>query len=78
SQGYSCCSSDCVTIYSDVSGNWGVENGDWCGCINKPNTKCSSKILALGYSCCADPNCEVYFQDESGDWGYESDWCGCG
>jgi hypothetical protein len=30
-QGYKCCSS-CIDIdYTDESGNWGNENGDWCG-----------------------------------------------
>jgi len=32
-QGYSCCSdSNCEVVYTDESGDWAIENGEWCGC----------------------------------------------
>ena len=31
-QGYDCCPSSCEIVYYDRYGNWGVYNGNWCGC----------------------------------------------
>lgn len=40
-QGYNCCSNNnCNVVYQDGTGNWGVENNNWCGisynCGNSP------------------------------------------
>jgi len=35
SQGYACCSSkETKIVYTDKSGEWGVENNKWCGILN--------------------------------------------
>jgi len=77
SQGYQCCSDGCKVEYVDSDGNWGVENGQWCGCGTEQQN-CSAAILKQGYSCCS-PQCIVYYKDDDGDWGVENNqWCGCG
>ncbi|OUM68481.1 family 11 glycoside hydrolase, partial [Piromyces sp. E2] len=81
-QGYKCCAEGCTVYYTDVDGDWGVEDGEWCGCGNRKTSSssgtCPSKILTLGYKCCA-PNCVIYYTDDDGDWGVENgEWCGCG
>ena len=30
-KGYNCCRNTCDISYVDEDGNWGVENGNWCG-----------------------------------------------
>jgi len=76
--GYECCSS-CDVIYTDKDGNWGVENGQWCGideekCSKKSEATCWS--AALGYPCCTTTT-EVRYEDSDGKWGFENDsWCG--
>jgi len=79
-QGYKCCSPNCKTVYVDKDGNWGVENNQWCGCMNEvPKKKgdCSKKITDLGFDCCPK-NCKVIYKDEDGDWGvHNGQWCGC-
>jgi len=67
--GYPCCKGNTV-YFTDESGDWGVENGEWCGI---GGSSCWS--LALGYPCCAGST--VYYSDETGDYGFENgDWCG--
>jgi len=69
-QGYQCCADDCITIYTDADGDWGEENGQWCGCNNPP--QCTS---VQGFPCCTT-NFEVYFVDNDATWGIENDdWC---
>ncbi|ORX64712.1 hypothetical protein BCR32DRAFT_193221, partial [Anaeromyces robustus] len=71
---YPCCKNDKV-VYVDKSGEWGIENGKWCGIGNgyDPSNTCFS--LALGYPCCQ--SCKVLYTDKSGDWGVENKkWCG--
>jgi hypothetical protein len=79
-QGYSCCSSRCTVTFTDEDGDWGVENGQWCGCGNRkpqPSNQCSSSILSQGYKCCSS-KCTIVYVDEDGTWGIENDeWCGC-
>ena len=71
SQGYKCCSKNCVVYYTDSDGNWGFENKDWCGCANTPK---SCRGLN-GYPCCKTMK-KVVYSDESGDWSVENnDWC---
>ncbi|OUM62687.1 family 11 glycoside hydrolase, partial [Piromyces sp. E2] len=81
SQGYSCCSSGCQVIYTDADGDWGAENGQWCGCGNRKTTgsgSCPSTITKQGYKCCKS-GCIVMYTDADGDWGVENgQWCGCG
>lgn len=73
--GYKCCTPNTYTpvIYTDESGDWSAENGEWCGLLKDEN--CWSK--ALGFDCCAD-GAVVYLEDESGKWGVTDDyqWCG--
>jgi len=78
-QGYKCCRAGCETIYVDNDGNWGVENGEWCGCgdgTSSASAKCPKAITDQGYNCCS--SCSfVYYTDSDGNWGVENnDWCG--
>jgi hypothetical protein len=74
SLGYPCCSPNNTEVfYTDENGDWGVENGDWCG-ITKAQVVCWSE--ALGYPCCSTCSSPVY-SDNDGNWGIENgDWCG--
>lgn len=77
-QGYDCCAANCQVVYTDESGDWGVENGQWCGCggASAPAASCSSAFTSQGYSCCSSCG-PVYFTDAAGDWSVENnDWCG--
>jgi len=75
---YECCKG-CDSIYTDESGKWGYENGQWCGipesCDEKTpvnDTKCPGYPE---YPCCK--GCDVSYSDVSGDWGVENgQWCG--
>ncbi|ORX78042.1 hypothetical protein BCR32DRAFT_328678 [Anaeromyces robustus] len=69
---YPCCEGD-VVVYVDKDGEWGVENGNWCG-IGGVIDSCFS--VALGYPCC-ESSCNVYYTDNDGEWGVENgNWCG--
>jgi len=70
--GYSCCSSANTPVaYTDGDGDWGVENGNWCG-IQKE----SCWAEKLGYSCCTSTS-QVVYTDGDGKWGVENgNWCG--
>jgi len=73
SLGYKCCSNpNTESVYEDESGEWGVENNDWCGIIKA--VPCWAE--KLGYKCCS--SCvQVYYDDQDGRWGVENnDWCG--
>jgi len=76
-QGFPCCEG-CTKYYSDNDGDWGFENGNWCGLDNYCNDlpkDCATSILDQGYTCCK--TCTVSYTDESGEWGIEnSHWCG--
>jgi len=68
--GYKCCKGNDVVL-TDDNGDWGVEDGKWCGIANK--NKCFS--VALGYDCCEGD--EVVYVDADGTWGQENGkWCG--
>ncbi|KAG4094255.1 cellulase Cel9A precursor [Neocallimastix lanati (nom. inval.)] len=66
--GYPCCSGTTVE-YSDNDGDWGFENGDWCGIGSAPiEDTCGD------YPCCS--SCTVVYNDSDGDWGVENgNWC---
>jgi len=69
---YPCCKNN-VVVYVDKDGEWGVENGQWCGIGGVDVDTCFS--LADGYSCCE--SCDVIYTDNDGDWGVENGkWCG--
>jgi len=75
---YPCCKGKKV-VFTDENGEWGIENGKWCGIgngtsnSNKSDNSCFS--VALGYPCCKSS--DVYFTDNNGDWGIENGkWCG--
>jgi len=71
--GYNCCKGNEV-VYVDESGNWGVENGEWCGINGVPSNNCWSE--KLGYPCCKTSS-DVYYTDDDGKWSIENnDWCG--
>jgi len=68
--GYPCCQTTTEVVYQDNDGDWGVENGQWCGL----GTACWS--TALGFPCCTTTT-QVVYKDNDGDWGVENgDWCG--
>ncbi|OUM68830.1 Non-catalytic module family DOC2, partial [Piromyces sp. E2] len=73
SLGYKCCSNpNTEPVYYDQDGEWGVENGEWCGIIKKE----SCWAEPLGYNCCTTCS-EVYYTDNDGKWSIENDnWCG--
>jgi len=69
---YPCCNKNKV-VYTDKSGDWGVQNGEWCG-IEK---QCFSQSLKPSYPCCTGN--KVVYTDRSGEWGLENGkWCGIG
>jgi len=81
--GYECCKT-CDVSYTDDDGEWGIEDGQWCGIdtekCNKSGddtpvtSECWSK--ELGFDCCKSTT-EVVAADASGKWGVENDqWCG--
>ena len=70
--GYNCCANtNAEVVYTDSDGDWGVENGNWCG-IQKET--CWS--TPLGYPCCS--SCmDIVYTDSDGNWGVENnEWCG--
>ncbi|ORX42524.1 alpha/beta-hydrolase [Piromyces finnis] len=87
--GYSCCRETTTVITSDSKGNWGAENGEWCGLtlVDKnidPTTSNTTKPIEieepycwsepLGYPCCS---IEAKPSDEASIWGWENEeWCG--
>jgi len=67
--GYECCLSCQPSAFKDESGEWGIENNQWCGIISNGN------CCALGYECCKTTTTVIY-TDESGKWGIENnEWC---
>jgi len=73
---YPCCKSDKV-VYTDKDGDWGVEDGKWCGIGNGPSNDSDDSCfsVALGYKCCE--KCKVVYTDKDGNWGVEKNkWCG--
>jgi len=73
---YPCCKGNKV-VYTDKDGDWGVENGVWCGIGNGPSEESDNSCfsVALGYKCCE--SCKVVFTDKDGEWGVEHNkWCG--
>jgi len=78
--GYPCCT-HCDVAYSDESGDWGIENGNWCGiqevCSNPyvpPPPEEVEEKHSSGYPYCKTTT-EVVYSD-SDDWGVENnDWC---
>jgi len=75
--GYKCCSnSNANVVYTDSTGDWSVENGNWC-IIKKQQQQESCFSVSLGYPCCSGNN--VVYSDSDGQWGYENgNWCGIG
>jgi hypothetical protein len=79
SQGYSCCNNPSSTKveYTDASGQWGVQNGQWCGIDysygqNQGNESCTGNG---SYPCCN--TCQATYTDGDGDWAFENgNWCG--
>ena len=73
--GYDCCKKPQKVIVTDENGQWGAENGEWCGII--PNDDdCWAE--AEGYECCNTDKCQtVLVTDEAGKWGAQNgEWCG--
>jgi hypothetical protein len=73
--GYKCCER-CEVEYSDDTGSWGVENGDWCGIpdsCNEPPADNEEKHSS-GYPYCKSTTEVIYTDDVN--WGVENgDWC---
>lgn len=75
STGFPCCSEGVSVIYKDDTGEWGVENNDWCF-IGKNNDKKTCFSEKLGYPCCFS-SYPVVTRDNDGPWGIENkNWCG--
>jgi len=76
--GYSCCKNCGKVYYIDKDGEWGIENGNWCGMPT--NCKSYKQIAknckgAQGYSCCAFA-CDTLETDKDGNWSIENNqWC---
>nr|AAM81967.1 cellulase Cel9A precursor [Piromyces sp. E2] len=65
-QGYPCCGAGIPVSYEDDSGQWGIENGNWCG-IAPIKESCGD------YPCCT--GCDVQYTDDK-KWGVENNnWC---
>ncbi|OUM69330.1 carbohydrate-binding module family 29 protein [Piromyces sp. E2] len=75
SQGFKCCSSANAKVeYTDDSGDWGIENGNWCGIPKEEKVTCFAENM--GYSCCP-AGTEVAYTDGDGKWGVvDGNWCG--
>ncbi|ORX86727.1 acetylxylan esterase [Anaeromyces robustus] len=74
SLGYPCCQKTTKVVVVDEDGEWGAEDGNWCGLKANPNPECFS--IKLGYPCCQNTS-DVILTDEDGKWGAENgDWCG--
>jgi len=76
--GYNCCKSCSGVYYVDKDGEWGIENGQWCGmassCVSYASIARQCKG-AQGYPCCAY-SCTAYEKDRDGEWSVENnDWC---
>jgi len=77
--GFPCCSPNNTDIYfQDETGDWGVENDQWCGIrvakTSSATTNCWSK--KLGFPCCSVCQSPTYI-DNDGKWGIENNnWCG--
>ncbi|ORX45558.1 hypothetical protein BCR36DRAFT_585585 [Piromyces finnis] len=66
--GFKCCENEDLKVeYTDENGDWGVENGDWCGilrvnpyvnCLPAPKTTTTTKTAAPTTS--NVPNCQFY------------------
>lgn len=74
--GFNCCSDPNAQVYfTDESGQWGVENGNWC--IIKKQAAASCWSVAVGYPCCVGNT--VVAEENGYQWGYENnEWCGIG
>jgi len=75
---YPCCKTTTEIVSTDNSGDWGIENDEWCGIGNgnsNGNGNEPENESCYGYPCCS--NCELTYQDETGKWGVEGEeWCG--
>ncbi|XP_021339595.1 uncharacterized protein LOC110440783, partial [Mizuhopecten yessoensis] len=61
--GYPCCQDVAAVLETDEDGEWGAENGEWCGIV-KNDSSCWAH--AIGYKCCSTDKCKkVYEEDES-------------
>ncbi|OUM69502.1 family 6 carbohydrate esterase [Piromyces sp. E2] len=74
--GYPCCSGKVTVEYTDASGQWGVENNNWCGIVKKSQSSCWAKDL--GYNCCSTRTCRTsVYNDFDGQWDIDNNqWCG--
>jgi hypothetical protein len=72
--GYPCCKNTSEVVYVDESGEWGVENNNWCGIAK--TASCWAK--SLGFECCSTNSCRnVVYTDNDGKWDVENNqWCG--
>ncbi|OUM58345.1 Non-catalytic module family DOC2, partial [Piromyces sp. E2] len=77
--GFKCCKNTTEVVFSELEGDYGYENGDWCGkdyCYGKGNLPSDCWAEKYGYRCCKNTTEVVIIQPE-GDYGYENgDWCG--
>jgi len=77
--GYPCCNG-CEVTYADDDGEWGLENGEWCGIKSTCNAQSATKTCFSepNYPCCSE-SAKVEYTDDEGSWGVENgQWCGIG
>ncbi|ORX57760.1 cellulase Cel9A precursor [Piromyces finnis] len=73
SMGYACCSVGTEVVYTDNDGQWGIENGQWCG-IGGGQQQQQQEEKCGDYACCS--GCESVYVDNDGKWGVENgNWC---
>lgn len=78
-QGYQCCNNPSSTKveFTDASGSWGIQNGQWCGIDYSYNqSQSSAECTGNGaFPCCN--TCQATYTDSEGGWAVENgDWCG--
>ncbi|ORX87246.1 concanavalin A-like lectin/glucanase [Anaeromyces robustus] len=72
--GYNCCRNTCSISYKDDDGNWGIENGNWCGI---PFTCYNGCWSMPDYQCCRNTRVSQYTDSAGNEWGIENNqWCG--
>ncbi|ORX85431.1 hypothetical protein BCR32DRAFT_229746 [Anaeromyces robustus] len=64
--GYSCCKTEQKVVYTDSQGDWGIEDGNWCGIY--------SCVYTGDYPVCKETTKVMYTDTEK--WGVEhGEWC---
>jgi len=77
SLGYQCCLGEDIEVtYVDESGNWSMQNGRWCGIVEKDDDVCWTQEK-YNLDCCSDQAIHHLYLNE-GELGIEPDGRKCG